>query len=78
LQIEEDWIRNILAAPTNAAILYKYMTRPTNSPKPHLLPSLHSSLIHYKLKTLFFSKSCLDSSSSPCLPPCLNSKHHPP
>ena len=35
-------------------------------------------LFHSKLKTLFFSKSYSDSSSSPCLPPRLNSKRHPP
>ena len=35
-------------------------------------------LFHSKLKTLLFNKSYPDSSSSPYLPPCLNSKHHPP
>ena len=34
-------------------------------------------LFHYKLKTLFYSKSYPDSSSSSYLPPLLNSKHHP-
>src|SRR6218665_2709539 len=37
---------------------------------PQLFPS--------KLKTLLLSKSYPDSSSSPYLPPRLNSKHHPP
>src|SRR6218665_1806851 len=35
-------------------------------------------LFHSKLKTLCFSKSYPDSSSSPHLPSRLNSKHHPP
>src|SRR6218665_4092039 len=35
-------------------------------------------LFHSKLKTLLFNKSHPDSSSSPYLPPRLNSKHHPP
>ena len=35
-------------------------------------------LFHSKLKTLLFNKSYPDSSSSPYLPPRLNSKHHPP
>src|SRR6218665_875558 len=35
-------------------------------------------LFQSKLKTLLFSKSYPDSSSSSYLPPRLNSKHHPP
>ena len=35
-------------------------------------------LFHFKLKTLLFNKSYPYSSSSPYLPPHLNSKHHPP
>src|SRR6218665_3029306 len=40
--------------------------------------AISSQLFHSKLKTLLFSKSYPDSSSSPSLPPRLNSKHHPP
>src|SRR6218665_3409333 len=40
--------------------------------------AISPQLFHSKLKTLLFSKSYPDSSSSPYLPPCLNSKHHPP
>src|SRR6218665_3854478 len=35
-------------------------------------------LFHSKLKTLLFNKSYPDLSSSLCLPPRLNSIHHPP
>src|SRR6218665_3390331 len=43
-------------------------------------PPLKTSLrlFHSKLKTLLFSKSYPDLSSSPSPPPCLSSKHHPP
>src|SRR6218665_1577719 len=44
----------------------------------NLSPCHLSQLFHSKPKTLLFSKSYPDSSSSPYLPPCLNSKHHPP
>src|SRR6218665_1068682 len=40
--------------------------------------AISPQLFHFKLKTLLFNKSYLDSSSFPFLPPCLNSKHHPP
>src|SRR6218665_2412582 len=40
--------------------------------------AISPQLFHSKLKTLLFSKSYPDSSSSPYLPPRLNSKHHPP
>src|SRR6218665_483283 len=40
--------------------------------------AISPQLFNSKLKTLLFSKSYPDSSSSPYLPPCLNSKHHPP
>src|SRR6218665_3553831 len=40
--------------------------------------AISPQLFHSKLKTLLFSKSYPDSSSSTCLPPRLNSKHHPP
>src|SRR6218665_76673 len=40
--------------------------------------AISPQLFHSKLKTLLFSKSYPDSSSSLYLPPCLNSKHHPP
>jgi len=52
-----------------------HYTHPTNSTKPHLLLSIHSSFPQ-KLKTLLFNKSYFDQSSYPYLPPCLNSKHH--
>src|SRR6218665_2813164 len=35
-------------------------------------------LFHSQIKTLLFSKSYPDLSSSSYPPPCLNSKHHPP
>src|SRR6218665_135262 len=41
------------------------------------LLAISPQLFHSKLKTLLFSKSYLDSSASPYLPPRLNSKHHP-
>src|SRR6218665_3388003 len=40
--------------------------------------AISPQLFHNKLKTLLFSKSYPDSSSSPYLPSRLNSKHHPP
>src|SRR6218665_1709422 len=42
--------------------------------------AISPQLFHSKLKTLLFSKSYPDSSTSTCLeiPPRLNSKHHPP
>src|SRR6218665_3034106 len=40
--------------------------------------AISPQLFHSKLKTLLFSESYPDSSSSPYLPPRLNSKHHPP
>src|SRR6218665_3621537 len=40
--------------------------------------AISPQLFHSKLKTLLFSKSYPDPSSSPYLPPRLNSKHHPP
>src|SRR6218665_3528337 len=40
--------------------------------------AISPQLFHSKLKTLLFSKSYPDSSSSTCLPPRLNSKPHPP
>ena len=40
----------------------------------HLAPQL----FHFKLKTLLFYQSYPDSSSSPYLSPCLNSKHYTP
>src|SRR6218665_1329017 len=40
--------------------------------------AISPQLFHSKMKTLLFSKSYPDSSSSPYLPPRLNSKHHPP
>ena len=40
--------------------------------------AISPQLFHSKLKTLLFNKSCPDPSSSPYLPPRLNSKHHPP
>src|SRR6218665_3063678 len=45
----------------------------TKSPSLAISPQLS----HSKLKTLLFNKSYPDSSSSPYLPPRLNSKHHP-
>ena len=39
--------------------------------------SISPQLFHSQLKTLLFSKSYPDLSSSSYLPPCLNSKHHP-
>src|SRR6218665_198204 len=55
----------------------KYLTHPTSSLEPLPL-KISPQLFHSKLKTLLFSKSYPDSSSFPCLPPRLNSKHHPP
>jgi len=40
--------------------------------------AISPQLFHSKLQTLLFSKSYPDASSSPYLPPRLNSKHHPP
>src|SRR6218665_495237 len=40
--------------------------------------AISPQIFHSKLKTLLFSESYPDSSSSPYLPPRLNSKHHPP
>src|SRR6218665_3377075 len=40
--------------------------------------AISPQLFHSKLKTLLFSTSYPDSSSSPYLLPRLNSKHHPP
>ena len=40
--------------------------------------AISPQLFHFKLKTLLFSKSYPDSSSSTCHPLRLNSKHHPP
>src|SRR6218665_1139874 len=40
--------------------------------------AISPQFFHSKLKTLLFSKSYPDSSSSSYLPPRLNSKHHPP
>jgi|SRR6218665_1009846 len=40
--------------------------------------AISPQLFHSKLKTLLFNKSYPESSSSPYLPPRLNSKHHPP
>src|SRR6218665_3520695 len=40
--------------------------------------AISPQLFHSKLKTLLFSKSYPDPSSSPYLPPRLNSKQHPP
>src|SRR6218665_3193740 len=40
--------------------------------------AISPQLFHSKLKTLLFSKTYPDSSSSPYLPPRLNSKLHPP
>src|SRR6218665_2139860 len=39
--------------------------------------AISPQLFHSKLQTLLISKSYPDSSSSPCLPPRLNSKQHP-
>src|SRR6218665_482179 len=47
--------------------------------KPQTSPlEISARLFHSKLKTLLFSKSYPDLSSSSYLPPRLNSKHHPP
>jgi len=40
--------------------------------------AISPQLFHSKLKARLFNKCYIDSSSSPCLPSCLNSKHHPP
>src|SRR6218665_2500359 len=53
----------------------KYLSHPTNSPKPL---AISPQLFHCKLKMLLFNKSYPDLSSSPYLPPRLNSKHHSP
>src|SRR6218665_3353987 len=57
--------------------LLKYLTHPTSSLKPLPL-AISPQLFHSKLKTLLFSKSYPDLSSSSYLPPRLNSKHHSP
>src|SRR6218665_644518 len=71
------WVCTTLEKILRAPILSGHV-HPTNSPKLHLLPSLDPQLFLFKLKMLLFSKSYPDSSSSPCLSPCLNSKYHPP
>src|SRR6218665_1534831 len=43
-----------------------------------LRPCISPRLFHSKLKTLLFGNSYTGSSSSPYLPPRLNSKHYPP
>src|SRR6218665_2569052 len=67
-------------------VIYSYSCSPeTNSHQycdnylTHLVKTYSLAIVpqlfHSKLKTLFFNKSNLDSSSSPYLSPHLNSKH---
>src|SRR6218665_1310826 len=62
---------------TPASIATNNMTHLTNSPKPQLLLLDLPRSTLFKPKTPLFNKSYPDSSSSPCLPSRLNSKHHP-
>src|SRR6218665_1144939 len=49
-----------------------------NSPKPHLLPSLHSSFTQNWRRHSSLANPILIHPLSPFLPPCLNSIHIPP
>ena len=64
-----------------SVVLYYQHLFPLPNPSYELTQTsplaISPQLFRSKLKTLLFSKSYSDSSSSPYLPPRLNSKHHP-
>jgi len=57
---------------TEKSVIKSFMKRIKTSPI-----DISPQLFHSKLETLLITKSYPDSSSSPYLPPRLNSKHHP-